>query len=1002
MGNRLPVQESPVLAGTVRDEAGSAIPGASVRWYCLEREDHDKAPSWALDSLGAAPRATTEALADNEGAFEFASPPCEKVAFGTVVVASAPGFLPQGQRVEAQQGRLDLVLGTGRPVDVLVFDSMRKTQNSVIDARGTPIQGAAVMHFDSDAHSGDRLRPVEERGLSQAALTGPDGRVIMTAFAGRQTFVASAGRLSSLPWKGSRPVAVELVLVPTFSVDGSVAYPDRNQWEPTYEGERRVEVACREGATWQALAIERNIENEFHLPLVPISGSASLYRIRLEGAPVITEDRFFLPPREGERLEFQFSAMKGAGVYFLVDDESGNPLTMATARVDWEVDGVASRQAYGASRPDGYLYVGTFPPGTVHYQVEAPGYSSNVGIANLPIAEAIWTTLARSHSLRGVCRQEGEAVEDFQLIYWRNETPEFRATRAIRNAEGGAFELALGKGTWLIQATSSTHPACKPVVVNMPEGASELVELDLAVALLGGGVALDAESGDPVSGAVVQAYTGDGDRTLRWGEPALTAANGSFELSAFVVGNNTITVTAAGFAEALVTKGSNPDGLVDWGEVRLVRPQDLNLTIRGFEGSPAGATSWWASTLQGFLLPTRRFDSEGRLTYNDVPPGDHRILVQEREGAFVRLHLALKSGAEWDFSVGVGGSKRLTVRLLEEDGTVHTDPVSMFVGGTEDGHYVLRETERPEDGLYHFAGIATDSLDVSATSFAGEDIAAKQVSLAGRDSLQVDLVIESSPLRVRVVDPDGEPLPAVRVRVRALDENRVLVVNNTASDGWVSLPGVPREACLLDAMHDSGMRLAVSIDASLREQELVLEPSGSLTLVLKDGDMALAGVTTRIQTPDGTSLATAMDTDADGTVRRDGLGEGAYYFACTRADCWPANLRHVLATGEQATVAVPMRRLASAELLVLGPEGLPVTGVAAALTSLEFKREVADWLAEDRVTSSTGLTSNVSGRILLEGLPNGQYGWSIALESGTSAGSFILATGENARTLQLR
>ncbi|MEQ1893664.1 MAG: hypothetical protein ABL998_14060, partial [Planctomycetota bacterium] len=496
---------------------------------------------------------------------------------------------------------------------------------------------------------------------------------------------------------------------------------------------------------------------------------------------------------------------------------------------------------------------------------------------------------------------------------------------------------------------------------------------------------------------------GDGkDRTFRWGQPALTAADGSFELSAFVRGRNTITVTADGHAEALVTKNSDSDGLMDWGEIRLFKPQELRLALRGFEETPSGATSWWAHTLQDFLLPKRPFDLDGRLTFSGVPPGDHRVLVQDREGAFVRLHLALKPGADWSFTVGVGGPKRLTVRLLEEDGSLRTDPVLIFVGGTEDGHYILRENESPEDGLYHFAGIATDALDVSATNSDGEDIASKQINLAGIDSMQVDLVLDSKPLRVRVVDPEGNPLPAVRVRVRANDENRVLVQNQTSTDGWASLPGVPREACLVDAMHDSGMRLAVPIDASLREQELVLEPSGSLTLVLKDGDVALAGVTTRVQTPDGTSLAAPLDTDADGTARRDGLGAGAYYVACSRADCWPTSVRRTLVTGEQATQEVPMRRLASAELLVLGPEGLPVTGVSATFTSLEFKHDVSEWLTQGRVDSPTGLTSNQSGRILLDGLPNGEYGWSIAQESGTSAGSFTLAPGKNVRTLQLR
>jgi protocatechuate 3,4-dioxygenase beta subunit len=990
-GDREPVGEPSVLSGTVRDESGAPVSGASVRWSCIEREDLDKNPSWAIDSLSPAPRASAEAITDVGGGFEFAAQPCATIQYGSFVAASAPGFVPQGKLVEDKQAHLALVLSRGPQVSV-----------RVTDVRGTPVAGATVSHFDSDSRFGGRLRPVEERSLSQKALTGPDGRVTLAAFAGEQTFIATHGQLSSVPWQGSRPASVELVLVPTFSVEGSVSYPDREQWAPEVEGERRIEVACREGGIWRVIAVQRNIESEFHLANVPIAGRASTYRVRLEGAPVLTDDKFFARPREGDRLEFTFSAVQGTEAYLYVDDEAGKPIATATAQVSWEVDGVASRQAFGASRSDGYISL-RIPPGQVQIQVEAPGYSTFFDTQILPVQGGLWVTLQRSNSVRGVCRQEGEPIENFELIYCKTELMEMRGVRAVRNAQGGNFELALGEGTWLIQAASSTHPACKPVVVNVPSTDSDSIELDLTAPLLGGGTVLDADRGEPVGDAVVQAYTGDGrDRSLRWGEPTLTAADGSFELTAFVRGNNTITVRAPGFAEAVVTKSSNVDGLVEWGEIRLVRPQDLDLAIRGFDESPFGATAWWAYTAQGFMLPKRNFDSEGRMVFTDVPPGEHRVLVQDHESAYARLHLALKPGDDWNYSVGVGGPKHLSIRVLEEDGTLHKEPVAVFVGGTEDGHYVLRYTNRLEDNEYHFAGIATDALDVSASTFAGDDIASKQVSLAGRDSLEVDLVIESAPLRVRVVDPDGEPLPAVRVRVRALDENRVLVVNNTSTDGWVSLPGVPREACLVDAMHDSGMMLAVPIDASLREQELVLEPTGSLTLALKDGDVALAGVTTRVQTPDGTSLATPLDTDAEGTARRDGLGEGSYYIACSRADCWPTSVRRTLAAGEQATLEVPMRRLAKAELLVLGPEGLPTPGVTAVLTSLEFKNEVSEWLTQGRVEAPTGLTTNPSGRILVDGLPNGLYGWSIALESGTSAGSFTLAPGENVRTLQLR
>ncbi|MEQ1893092.1 MAG: carboxypeptidase-like regulatory domain-containing protein, partial [Planctomycetota bacterium] len=380
---------------------------------------------------------------------------------------------------------------------------------------------------------------MEERALSHTALSGPEGRLLLAAFPGEQTFLATSGRLSSDIWKGTDPVAVELVLVPTFSVRGTLDYPDRDQWDPGFESERRVEIAVREGWTWRTIAMQRNLEHEFHIPRVPIAIRANLYRIRLEGSPILTEDRYFAPPREGDLLNFPFTGIRGVGAFLFVDDEAGTPVATATARLSWEVDGIASRQVFGASRPDGFLYLGSSPPGNVRIQVEAPGYATYASVHSLPIDGSIWVTLERAQSVRGVCRQNGRPMEDFELIFWKNDSFQSRVTHAVRRAKEGLFELELSPGSWSIQAASDAHPACNPLVIDVPSEAASRIELDLPAALLGGGIVLDAESEEPLGGAVVQAYSGDGkDRTFRWGQPALTAADGSFELSAFVRGRN--------------------------------------------------------------------------------------------------------------------------------------------------------------------------------------------------------------------------------------------------------------------------------------------------------------------------------------------------------------------------------------------------------------------------------------------------------------------------------
>ena len=53
-------------------------------------------------------------------------------------------------------------------------------------------------------------------------------------------------------------------------------------------------------------------------------------------------------------------------------------------------------------------------------------------------------------------------------------------------------------------------------------------------------------------------------------------------------------------------------------------------------------------------------------------------------------------------------------------------------------------------------------IDLSATSKAAEDIAAKVVEFHGRDSLEVELVVERAPFRLRVVDAEGLPIAGAK------------------------------------------------------------------------------------------------------------------------------------------------------------------------------------------------------------------------------------------------
>jgi hypothetical protein len=204
----------------------------------------------------------------------------------------------------------------------------------------------------------------------------------------------------------------------------------------------------------------------------------------------------------------------------------------------------------------------------------------------------------------------------------------------------------------------------------------------------------------------------------------------------------------------------------------------------------------------------------------------------------------------------------------------------------------------------------------------------------------------------------------------------------------------------MDVTHDvAGRRFGVPIDASVDELEIVLEASGSLELGLVDGSVPLVAVVTSIETTAGISLSEARQTDDQGRVRYEALGEGNYHLACRRADCWPAFVDEELAPGEQARVQVQMRRLADLEFRLLSADGLPVAGMPVELTSMEFDLPVEAWLEEEKVRASRGLTTDHEGAIHVEGLPRGEYSWSSNVDGTTLTGSFELAPAQMNRVM---
>src|SRR5262249_48250629 len=123
-------------------------------------------------------------------------------------------------------------------------------------------------------------------------------------------------------------------------------------------------------------------------------------------------------------------------------------------------------KVYGASRPDGVIYLGSIPPGWVTFQVNAPGYAMCEGAAE--ITGGYDVQLKKGGRISGHCLHEGSPVENFEVIYWSEGNSRTYRTKTFLNRKDGSFELDnLMSCDWTCYAAGPVLPSGKPTTAHV-------------------------------------------------------------------------------------------------------------------------------------------------------------------------------------------------------------------------------------------------------------------------------------------------------------------------------------------------------------------------------------------------------------------------------------------------------------------------------------------------------------------------------------------------------
>jgi hypothetical protein len=441
----------------------------------------------------------------------------------------------------------------------------------------------------------------------------------------------------------------------------------------------------------------------------------------------------------------------------------------------------------------------------------------------------------------------------------------------------------------------------------------------------------------------------------------VTDAEGRYAIDALVPdGEYRLVVTAAGHAafrtEALAVASGDVRSMdvvlpaARWFDVQVVD----DATGEPLAGAVVRAASKRDTGWNG-IDGAWTTDAAGRVRVGPLPRGVVGLLasapgyVDARDAGDWEAVEGSESGAtELEAVLRLTPGLAVAGRVVAPEGA---DPrrveVTVQSTGFRQGRFVHERPALAADGTFRVDGLPEGSYEVNANlSWEGRRYAAKVRTTAGADA--VDVVLEeaeagSGRLLVRILDPDGEPVPSGRITFYSFQQGSSSSSGTQFSGGQADFDA-PEEGWeswveVYDVRGGAwGGRLVGPIDPSAGVVEIRLEPAVTIAgTVRSDGGDPVAGVRIEARAPhprgdeyDRGNVHGTATTGTDGAFVIAGLGAGRYELRLRVPPSF-VSPDPVEAVGGQAGVAIVLRSGAEATVTLLDWQGLPVPGAIASV-----------------------------------------------------------------------
>lgn len=290
---------------------------------------------------------------------------------------------------------------------------------------------------------------------------------------------------------------------------------------------------------------------------------------------------------------------------------------------------------------------------------------------------------------------------------------------------------------------------------------------------------------------------------------------------------------------------------------------------------------------------------------------------------------------------------------------------------------------RGADGAWTFPSVPVRNASLSLIGVGG---AFHTQSIALEDGAnELELQLDGDPVRLRVVTAGGEPVPAAYVILRSAARSDWFVRFFADADGYAVAPRCEFDelhAVVHSSTHGSGVGIPVRAARDADDvAQIVLDAECELQLAFVDGSEPLPWM--KLFLFDSLASVELRDfiVDQRGEALLERLTRGRYRLVLDQPGIW-RKVVDVEVSSKHSKLRVDVRRTGDLELLVVKPGGAPAAGVSLELDSVEFGESVGAWIAAGRVECPSGASvTDAAGRLVLRGLPRGEYRWSIGASS---------------------